>query len=252
MLENLKQLQDKFEPITLDEMDGVKLLDRTDTKFLFHASKLDGVLTEMMKHYRLLEIEGARSTDYESLYFDTDDFALYTRHHNGKLNRYKVRYRKYLSSGQHYFEIKFKNNKGRTQKSRIKDTAINTVIRDKAKAFLEENSPLLAQQLKPALWVYYTRMTFVSKNLKERLTMDLNLKFKREGEEAAFENLVIAELKQDKASGHSAFNSIMRMFHIQSNSMSKYSLGIVKLVPDVKKNNFKPKLLTLKKILYAS
>ena len=41
-------------------------------------------------------------------------------HQNKKLNRYKIRQREYLISDISFFEIKFKSNKGRTIKKRIK------------------------------------------------------------------------------------------------------------------------------------
>src|SRR5688500_10440071 len=87
-----------FEPITLEKMDSVKLLDRTDTKFLFKRDKLDDVLNGVRDNYYVLEALETRITDYESLYFDTPGLDLYHRHHNDRMNRYKVRYRRYINS----------------------------------------------------------------------------------------------------------------------------------------------------------
>src|SRR6476620_1200607 len=88
----------KFEPITLQEMDGVKLMDRTDTKFTFNINELDAILDEARAHYRILDIEGNRISRYKTLYFDTENFKLYNEHHSGKLNRYKIRHRTYVES----------------------------------------------------------------------------------------------------------------------------------------------------------
>ena len=46
--------------------------------------------------------------------------TLYHDHHNGKLNRYKVRRRRYIDTDTEFLEVKLKNNKKRTIKSRIK------------------------------------------------------------------------------------------------------------------------------------
>jgi hypothetical protein len=250
-MSTVKTLLSSFEPITLAEMDSVKLLDRTDTKFIFHSSKLPDILAAVHQYYRVLEIENARITDYETLYFDTLNFELYLRHHNEKLNRYKIRFRKYVNSNLHFFEIKHKNNKSRTIKSRVVRPEIEYDIVDGAKKLLESKTTFEATALLPKLWVNYSRITFVHKNFVERLTIDLNLCFKEGNNEKKFETLVIAELKRDKASSKSPFIDIMNAQKIRENSISKYCLGVTQLFPAIKQNNFKPKILTLNKLLYG-
>ena len=87
-------------PLSLEELDKVKLLNRVDSKFIFHIRALNDILKEVSEYYHILEIDQKRIFKYESLYFDTPDFLLYRHHHNGKPNRVKVRYRKYLDSGE--------------------------------------------------------------------------------------------------------------------------------------------------------
>ncbi len=240
-----------FEPITLGKMDDVKLLDRTDTKYTFRAEHLESVLESVKDHYYVLEAADTRITDYESLYFDTENLDLYIRHHNDRMNRYKVRYRRYMNSGLSFFEVKFKNNKNRTIKSRVRQPGIEQEITGTAKDLLESKSYIKASQLVPALWVYYSRITLVSKNLDERLTIDLGLSFSNNKLECRFDDLVIAELKQDKFNRNSNFAREMINHRIPERSMSKYCFGITQVVPGVKQNLFKPKLLNLKKILYG-
>jgi SPX domain protein involved in polyphosphate accumulation len=67
----------------------------------------------------VLEINGARLHHYQTLYFDTRDFALYSQHHNGQRARYKVRVREYLDSEMAFLEVKRKTNQNRTIKSRL-------------------------------------------------------------------------------------------------------------------------------------
>jgi len=43
-----------FEPITLNEMDSVKLLNRVDTKFIYNEDKLIALLTALKENYRVL------------------------------------------------------------------------------------------------------------------------------------------------------------------------------------------------------
>ena len=62
-----------FSPISLNQMDGVKLMNRSDTKFTFGYSKLASLLEKLIPYYQLLEINGKRIHSYKSLYFDTQE-----------------------------------------------------------------------------------------------------------------------------------------------------------------------------------
>ncbi|MBL0047612.1 MAG: hypothetical protein IPP32_05870 [Bacteroidetes bacterium] len=180
------------------------------------------------------------------------DLELYIRHHNQKLNRYKIRYRKYVNSNLHFFEIKFKNNKGRTIKKRIKEARIETEIKNNAQQLLESITGFKAAELKPILFVNCSRATLVNTQMEERLTLDVKLQFTRNGSELNYEPLVIAELKQNKVNVRSPFYKLMKHYRFRSSSMSKYCFGVTQLFPEVKKNNFKPKILTLNKIINAA
>lgn len=169
----------KFDPITLKEMDSVKLMNRTDTKYTFNRAQFDEVLKEILKDYRVLEIEGKRVSRYKTLYYDTDDYALYTRHHNGELNRYKIRHRSYLESNIGFLEVKFKSNKGRTVKDRIKKKEVPFIWESETETFLKEMLPFNPHDLKPVIWVNYSRLTLVNKTSAERLTIDLDLEFEQ-------------------------------------------------------------------------
>ncbi len=239
-----------FVPVGLTDLEQVSLLDRMDTKYVFTRSQLQGFLDMVKDHYFVLEIDGNRMFRYESLYFDTADFELYNHHFCGKLNRYKVRFRKYVESDLSYFEIKHKNNKGRTIKSRMPLSG-DFNIEGKTRDFLSEKSPLRPDDLKARIWVNYIRITLVSRDYKERLTLDLDLTFKSGTESKSIDNLVIAEVKQGKA-GQSVFTRVMKDHHIRKGSISKYCFGVASMFNDIRINNFKSQLLYLNRILYAS
>lgn len=238
----------QFEPITLLEMDNVKLMDRTDKKFTFHISMLAGILHEAEQHYKILEVEGHRISRYKTLYFDTEQFDLYNKHHNGKLNRYKVRHRTYVDSNLGFLEVKFKNNKGRTLKTRIKEKEISWLDSVKGVEFLQRMLPFNPLNLIPKIWINYSRITLVNKITAERLTIDLNLEFDSERKTEMLDELVIAEVKQNSKLA-SPFVEMMRVRHIREGSISKYCFGVASSFAEVKKNNFKVKLLHIKKII---
>jgi hypothetical protein len=241
----------EFAPISLTEMDEVKLLNRMDTKYTFPLHLLPGLLEELKSGYRLLHIGEKLCTDYETLYFDTPDFYFYTSHHNGKQNRFKVRMRQYIGSGLNYFEIKFKNNKKRTIKTRIRRPDFTENIEGRSSELLHRVAAMESENLVPKLWVYFTRMTFVNHQMNERLTIDMDLHYRFGEKTAEFPNIVIAEVKQDR-SQKSMFISLMMKNHIQQVSISKYCLGIATLVDQVKKNNFKVRLNYINKINHVA
>ena len=247
-MDSINDILNSFEAISLEELDVVCLLDRIDTKYVFSIDRLPDVLLDLRNNYHILEICGIRKNCYQTVYYDTDDFSMYHQHHNGKMNRYKVRLRRYCDSGLNYFEIKRKNNKDRTIKTRVKRNEFSIQIEGKSSSLLQEKTVFSPENLKPVVWVNYSRMTFSSKDLSERLTIDTGLRFVIGEKEKSYETLVIAEIKQNKAA-QSGFTTLMLKQRIPSMAISKYCLGMINLYEGIKKNNFKWKILRINKII---
>ncbi|HQU99871.1 MAG: polyphosphate polymerase domain-containing protein [Bacteroidia bacterium] len=248
-METLQSAIDAFIPIDLKEMDAVALLDRTDTKYLFHISKLPLLLQGLQPLYRMLEVKGIRQNKYESHYFDDDNCTFYHMHHNKFGKRFKVRYRKYVDSAISFFEIKKKINTNRTIKKRIPTQEIGCAVTGEEKAFFEKITHLNADVLHPTVRVDYTRLTLVSNDLTERATFDLHIAFKNNGHTKSFDELVIVEVKQNKIDHSSPVIRQLKNMHITEASLSKYCMGVYQLYDNVKKNNFKPQAHNLSKIL---
>lgn len=246
--QQIRDLLNHFDPITLDEMDGVKLMNRVDTKFAFSIKEFTAILPELSKFYYVLTIEGTRTPFYESLYLDDKDFSFFKDHHNGRSNRFKVRFRKYVESNILFLEIKEKV-KGRTHKKRIQVDHIPDELEAAHKEFIQSVIPS-KHDLQPVMWNSFHRITLVNKTEKERLTLDFDLHFKWDGQLHVFDNLVIAELKQEAVKRNSAFFAIMKKRMIRPYRLSKYCIGSIELygTPYLKFNRFKKKLLHLKKI----
>ena len=101
--------------------------------------------------------------------------------------------------------------------------------------------PLSGRRLTAALWNHYTRITLVSKQRAERVTLDLDLAFTRETDRAAMPGIVVAEVKYQGVRHASEFARLMREHHVRETSFSKYCMGVSLLYPDVKHNRFKAK-----------
>lgn len=242
-LTKAEKLLNDFTPITLEEMDRVKLMRRTDTKFVFDARKVENILHEASKQYRVLEINNYRAHNYESTYYDTDCFAMYLRHHNGFLNRYKVRSRKYLVSNIEFLEVKFKNNKGETVKTRIQHELENPLTDIENKSFLNKNTPYNSDLLKPVLTNYFTRITLVHKVNQERVTMDLNLSFHniQGGNLKMVPGICVTEVKRELGNKNSEIVEILKQNQVYPMSFSKYCIGTALVNKQVKSNRFKPR-----------
>ncbi len=249
-MSNFFQIVSNFQPISLSEMDGVKLMSRTDTKFAFKANKLPLLIKKMIPFYRVLSIDGELVHDYKSLYFDTANRKFYLDHHNRRVNRNKIRFREYVGSGLTFLEIKLKNNKGRTIKKRIKVDAISDILTDTQQEYVEKvvgsKIDVDAKQ-----WINFSRITFVNKRQKERLTIDINLTFGNKKKSGDLKQIVIAEVKQERMSRSSDFMRIAKELHILPIRISKYCMSTLELNPDLKQNRFKEKVLFLKKLKQA-
>ncbi len=245
--EKIAQRLNDFEPIGLPQLEAAELLNRVDSKYVFHISDFDDLLKELAPLYNILEIDGRRMFKYESLYFDTDDYLLYRFHHNGKLNRLKVRFRKYLDSGLTYFEVKYKVKGTRTDKIRLKEEDVQNEL-GKAELRLIHHDYVDIEGLNKKLLVYFKRITLSAKNSDERATLDIQLLFDNFQKTQRYPELVVAEIKQKKLNVFSPMIQAFKKRHFQQIPFSKYSTGIA-LLEDVKANAFKPNFIKINKII---
>ena len=249
-MSNLLPIVSDFSSISLKEMDGVKLMSRMDTKFVFKLEKLPSLLEKMTPFYRVLEINGKFIHDYKSLYFDTNARKFYIDHHNSRVNRNKIRFREYVESGLTFLEVKLKNNKGRTIKKRMKVDAISKELSNKHKAYIEKIIGKVVD-VNAKQWISFSRISFVHKQKKERLTIDIKLSFKDDEKVGNLNDIVIAEVKQERMSRSSDFIRIAKEMSILPIRLSKYCISTMQLWPSIKQNRFKKKLLFINKLKRA-
>jgi len=251
---DLKKLPvwNKMEPITLKEMDGIRLMNRVDTKFLIREDLLSELLEQIKDDYRAQVVEGEQVCRYQTTYYDTVDAEMYHNHHNQKLNRQKVRARTYVESGISFLEVKRKSNKGRTTKVRIRIPmeAVDDIAQSPAAMeFLSQNSTIPGTEIIPQLANAFERITLVNNGKTERLTIDAHIHFKnlQTGIEKDAGNLVVVELKQD-GQCFSLFKSLLTDYKVLPKSFSKYALGSALTNPNLKTNRFKNKLRYIHKL----
>ena len=244
-----------FAPISLEEMDAVKLMNRVDTKYLTDEATLADVLRDAAAAgYRILVADGARVSPYDSIYFDTEGLKMFTDHRNRKLRRQKVRTRVYVNSGEAFLEIKRKDNHGRTKKKRtgIPLAELPDFRSDEAACrYLDDHSDFHAEQVLPTLETVFRRITLVNPDRTERVTIDTDLRFKnfRTGLETALGDAVVIELKQS-GRGASLMKDILLAHRVKVARLSKYCIAVTLTDPSARAGRFREKVRLLEKTVH--
>lgn len=252
-LNNLPVWQ-RMATVTLAEMQGVKLMNRVDTKYVLSVDEvLDLLDRAAVEGYKVQLIGQCRACRYDTLYYDTAERDMYLVHHNRRLTRQKIRTRTYVESGVSFLEIKNKSNRGRTRKRRVGISAelFHGFSEDAAAmAFFSDHAWYDIGRLTPALRTRFTRITLINPAFTERLTIDLDLRYRdmRGGREATIEHMAIVELKQDGLQD-SVMKRVLRQMRITPLKVSKYCIGTALTVEGVKRNRFKERLREIDKRL---
>jgi hypothetical protein len=237
-----------FSPIGLTEMDDVALLDRVDVKFMLTNQQLLAAMAALQDEYWILEVAGKRLNHYRTLYFDTPRFDLYYSHVNERPERYKVRSREYTDTHLSFLEVKHRTRKDRTLKDRIPTAQPAVSITSDLREWLRSVSPLDGTALEPVLWNTFTRMTLVSRQRCERVTLDVDLAFTLGDQEGRLDGIAVAEVKLDGRHQASRFLAQMRRERVREQGFSKYAYGVAALGGPVKKNALKPKMLWVERM----
>lgn len=229
-----------FDPISLEQVEEVKMMDRFDSKFFFNLEILQVVLHEVKDNYFVLETAGTRVQTYNTIYFDTLDNRFYLEHHNGRSKRMKLRKREYVDSGSVFLEIKQKNNKGLTSKKRMEIENLEKRLSEDETRFVKLNSNIDGEKLEPKFGSCFKRITLISKTLDERCTIDIDLHFNSYGAgKSDLNEMVIAELKQEKQYQRSELAKVFKANKVHRQSFSKYCFGRALNESDLKSNVFK-------------
>lgn len=246
-----------FSPITLDEMSGIRLMNRTDTKFVTTTAVLRSLLRLAADDYLVQDIGGERLSPYYTVYFDTPQFDMYRRHAAGHTNRQKLRIRSYVSSGLNFLEVKTKNNHGRTRKRRVAMEGFDALHPDhhitfgdgQYLPFLSDNLRYEATTLAESMENHFDRITLVNRMKTERLTIDTSLSFHNLITDAECElpNIAIIELKRDGLAP-SPILALLRQLRVKPMGFSKYCIGSALTNPLLPRGRIKPRLRAVGKL----
>jgi len=235
--------------VTLEELnERAALLDREENKYLLRADRFAPVLSQLRDTFDVLAIDGRTAFGYETTYYDTAALTTYRQHAQGKRLRYKIRSRRYLDSDLCFFEVKLKGQRGRTVKERLPySERRHGLVDPDARRFVDRclrlrygDAPTGA--LAASLTMRYRRLTLVSRERPERVTIDFDLRFATPGTGpvAAPTDLLIIEVKTDN--GHGITDRLLTGAGIRPAACSKYCVGLNLVRGDLPYNAFKQPL----------
>ena len=259
----MNQLIGTYSPITLEEMSGIRLMNRIDTKFVTTRSRLMQLLELARDQYYVQETGGLRVIPYYTTYFDTADFNMYVTHQNGHANRQKLRIRSYVASGLNFLEVKTKDNHKRTRKKRVELTpavmerahqgTMAFAQGDEYNEFLTKHLRYDSQEVRQTLENNFNRITLVNRGMTERLTIDIDLRFHNliTGDDASLAQLAIIELKRDGLLRSPILDMLLQL-RIKPLGFSKYCMGSALTNNNLKTNRFKERLLLIDRMQHTS
>jgi hypothetical protein len=242
-----------MEPVGLEVLvDFADLQERYDVKYLVPVPALRSMLERVGARMRVLEVEGARSTPYHSVYFDTPGLGCYRAHLQRRRRRFKVRTRHYGDPSEAVLEVKTKGVRGRTVKDRTEHTAARPDVLDPAAerfvagVLARRYDVALPERLEARVVTSYRRTTLVDLDSRERVTIDRRL---RASVGAARIELLdrhaIVECKSTEV--RSATVRALLGLGLRATSVSKYCLSVAATRADLPGNPWVPVLRELQR-----
>ena len=207
--------------ISLKEAKKIKLFNRVEKKYILTPSQLYDFYKYLSSDSFYIVKENEDFVfNYHSTYYDTDNLDMYNDHKSGKNNRQKIRIRKY-PNGNTYLEIKSKVD-GISKKIRRK---INSEDIYTLNDWIKKNLNY-SLNLNKKLDIDYKRITFISEDKSERITIDTEIKFYNYLTNSyGFINDIVVEVKHEEN-----YPSSVEMYFIRNNieykKFSKYYTGI--------------------------
>lgn len=219
------------------------LMTRTDRKYaltLEEALQLQALLP----HAQVVTVEGRRTSQYRSQYFDTPRFDSYFEAATSRRHRFKVRTRTYLDSGGSYLEVKTKNGRGQTMKQRCptsQDGQFELSVADCdfiATSLELSNVPQargLVEKLRPVVETNYQRTTLLDPD-GSRVTWDTALCCSDATTHVQYPQLVLIETKS--AGRTTATDRLLWKSGHRPVSVSKFATGLSALHPELPTNKW--------------
>jgi hypothetical protein len=223
-----------LEPATLaDTLAIAELQTRFDRKYVLDPRAFHQLRVDLHDRMQVLEIDGRRSFQYESVYFDTPDLMSYHATARQRRRRFKVRIRSYLDTARCALEVKTAGGRGETAKDRTDHPyQLRDQLTDEARCFVRSRVPALAGAcpLVPVLTTRYQRATLVDRGAGARVTCDAGLTCTTpDGASVSLDGYVLVETKSSGAP--TIADRLLWAAGIRPLTISKFGVGMAALHP---------------------
>lgn len=216
-----------FESLSALEVKKVKFFDKEELYYTFNKSFLPRIIESIKEDYSVITNHEKKYRSFKILYFDTPKNRFYLDAHNGKRNRFIVRFRQCIESNITYFEVKYINKKGRKRKKKIEVEEIKTTLGEEELAMLKKvMRKKKARKLKARITCEFKRFTLLNVPNNHKVIVDGDMKFTNNNSETHHSDLTSAKIIQERYDRSSKFMTALRESGIRQGQIGNYALGM--------------------------
>lgn len=204
---------------------------RTDRKYLVSNKQFTEILLQTPADFSVVSDSGRLISQYESVYFDTPDLQLHKLAAVGRRRRFKLRTRTYVESKISFLELKIRNSRSQTKKTRLEIPFDSRFSNPDAhqiwiESELANHDASVPNAFGASLAVNFQRSTMVSLTEASRITIDSLLEFNSISAFNSPEWLIV----ETKSAGQpSQLDRQLWKAGIRPSKVSKYGVGIALL-----------------------
>ena len=234
----------------LEELNTAAALQtRVDRKYVIPVLQAMQLLSSLDAGVRVLEMDGLRTFEYDSVYFDTPQLDSYLLAARGRRRRYKIRTRTYVDSAASFLEVKTEGGREATVKERIPyGPADRSRITAEGLAYVNDTlaaavGAVPAGPLGPVLETRYRRTTLFLPGSGSRATLDEAVTWQRPGQTPwLLDGAIVLETKSGSTAG--PLDRHLWANGIRPSRISKFATGMAALCPELPANRWHSTLRT--------
>ncbi|MGP0223200.1 polyphosphate polymerase domain-containing protein [Paenarthrobacter sp. NCHU4564] len=235
---------DQLPAVGLDELTTeAALLTRVDRKYLVPSATARRLLGTFHAEARVLDMDGTRMFNYDSVYFDTPALDSYMLAAHGRRRRFKIRTRTYVDSNVSFLEVKTEGAREATVKERIPyEPGDRDRLTDEGLAYVNETLAAAIGDaeygpLEPVLSTRYNRTTLYLPRSGSRATIDTDVTWQRPGGRPwLLDEAVVLETKSGSAPG--PLDRHLWANGVRPCRISKFATGMAALHPGLPANRW--------------
>ena len=221
--------------------EAVALQTRVDRKYIVEPEIAAALIDAMPASAMALEIDRRREFEYETMYFDTADYALYRATAHRRRKRFKVRTRTYVDTAETMLEVKMRDARGRTAKERVPHPHEDRqTLTQAAEEFIDEvtKGEVDPESLLPALSTAFRRVTVLDAEAGYRVTFDSAVTAAdQDGLAVSLGDSVLVETKTRRH--RSATDRWLWEHQIRPTKISKFATSLAALRPELPANRWR-------------